>query len=293
MGLRTGDGVLLLAHGTVTNIQEIPAFLARIRSGRSVPDELVRETQRRYELIGRSPLLDITNAQASALEARLGVPVVVGMRLWDPPIGAAIELARARGVRRLCLLPLAPYSVHVYVRAAEEAAQAVADPPALIPVPPYGTHPALVRAHADVILPSLEKAPPGSRLILTAHSLPLIALRGGDPYRELVQASAAAIARALGVQAELAFQSQGADGGEWLGPTLREALVAARAAGAPGVVVAPFGFLAEHVETLYDLDHEAARWAEELDLPYLRARALGTDERLLDAFENLAREALV
>jgi protoporphyrin/coproporphyrin ferrochelatase len=293
MGLRTGDGVLLLAHGTVANTQEIPGFLARIRHGRSVPPELMSETRRRYELIGRSPLLDITNAQGAALEARLGVPVFVGMRLWDPSIAQAIERAQARRVRRLCVLPVAPYSVHVYQRAAEDAAATFPEAPELIAVPPYGTHPALVRAHAEVILPALEKAPAGSRLILTAHSLPLIALRAGDPYRELVQASATAVAAALGVPAELAFQSQGADGGDWLGPTLRQALEVARASSAPGVVVAPFGFLAEHVETLYDLDHEAASWAGELGLAFVRARALGTDAQLIDAFENLAREALV
>jgi ferrochelatase len=293
MGLRPGDGVLLLAHGTVANTEEIPRFLTRIRHGRSVPTELVNETRRRYELIGRSPLLDITNAQAAALESRLGVPVVVGMRLWDPPISEAIVAAQQRGVRRLCLLPVAPYSVHVYEKAAREAAAALGEPPELVTVRPYGTHPALVRAHCDVILPALEKAPARARLILTAHSLPLIALRAGDPYRELVEASARAVAETAGVTAQLAFQSQGADGGDWLGPSLRQALEEARAASAPGVVVAPFGFLAEHVETLYDLDHEAARWAAVLGLPFVRARALSTDAPLIDAFENLAREALV
>src|SRR5262245_43476234 len=102
MGLRPGDGVLMLAHGTVSNLEEIPAFLGRIRHGRPASPELVKETQRRYALIGRSPLLDVTRAQAGALEARLGIPVFVGMRLWDPSIGEAIEHASLRGVRRLC-----------------------------------------------------------------------------------------------------------------------------------------------------------------------------------------------
>src|SRR5688572_24418045 len=122
MGLRPGDGVLLLAHGTVSDLGQISAFLGRIRHGRPAPPELVAETRRRYELIGRSPLLDVTEAQALALEARLGVPVFVGMRLWDPSIAGAIERAVLRGVRRLCVLPVAPYSVHVYFRSAQEAA---------------------------------------------------------------------------------------------------------------------------------------------------------------------------
>jgi ferrochelatase len=190
-------------------------------------------------------------------------------------------------------LPVAPYSVHVYVRAAEQAAAAIAGAPELVAVPPYGTHPALVRAHADAILPSLHRATAGSRRILTAHSLPTAALRAGDPYERLVQASAHAISERIARNAELAFQSQGADGGDWLGPTLRAALEAARAAGAPGVVVAPFGFLAEHVETLYDLDREARAWADELSLPFERVPALGTADGLIDAFENLALAALV
>ena len=293
MGFLAGDGVLLLAHGTVANLEEIPAFLSRIRHGRPASPELVAETQRRYALIGRSPLLEVTNAQAHALEERLGIPVLVGMRLWEPSIAGAIERATLRGVRRLCVLPVAPYSVHVYFRAAEQAAAAVPNAPALVAVQPYGTLPALVRAHADAILPSLQRAPAGSRLILTAHSLPSAALRAGDPYETLVRESAHAVSEQIARNAELAFQSQGADGGDWLGPTLRAALEAARAADAPGVVVAPFGFLAEHVETLYDLDREARGWADELSLAFERVPALGTADGLIDAFENLALAALV
>jgi ferrochelatase len=293
MGPRPGDGVLLLAHGTVSDVRDIPAFLGRIRGGRAVPPELAAETRRRYELIGRSPLLDITRTQAGRLQARLQAPVFVGMRLWDPSIESAIGEALAQGVRRLCVLPVAPYSVHVYFRAAQEAVARLDNPPELVAVPPYGTHPALVRAHAEAILPTLEKAPSGARLILTAHSLPLAALRAGDPYAALVAESARAVSESVGMRAELAFQSQGADGGEWLGPTLRAALESAREGGAGAAVVAPFGFLAEHVETLYDLDHEAQGWARELGIPMFRAPALGTDEGLIDAFENLARAALV
>jgi ferrochelatase len=283
----------LLAHGTVADIADIPAFLGRIRRGRPASPELVAETRRRYELIGGSPLLEITGAQARALATRLGVPVFVGMRLWDPSIESAIEQARDAGVARLCVLPLAPYSVHVYLHAARDAAASIDRPPELVGTPAYGTHPALVRAHAEAILPVLEKAPGGARLILTAHSLPLVALRAGDPYGELVAESARAVLACTGGVGELAFQSQGADGGEWLGPTLRTALENARGRGAPAAVVAPFGFLAEHVETLYDLDHEARGWAHELGLPLFRVPALRTEDAFIDALENLARDALV
>lgn len=291
--LRASDGVLLLAHGTVEELKDIPAFLGRIRGGRPASPGLIQETCRRYELIGGSPLLKTTKEQAACLADRLACPVLVGMRLWDPSIDAALEEAVRLGLTRLCLLPLAPYSVHIYVRAAEQAREAriaAGQPaPSLIPVSAWGEHPALIDAHAAVIAPLLG---PDSDLILSAHSLPLVALRAGDPYERQVRASAAAIAARLGVAYQLAFQSQGADGGEWLGPSLREAFERARERKRTGVTVAPFGFLSDHVETLYDLDHEARGFARELGLEFSRAPALGTASGLLDALEDLARRAL-
>jgi len=251
----------------------------------------VQETRRRYALIGGSPLLRITEEQAAGLERRLGQPVLVGMRLADPGIEAALARAEELEITRLTVLPLAPFSVHVYMAAAEAArSRRLADgatPPELVPVSPWGSYPLLVRAHAAAIRPSLK---PDARLILTAHSLPLVALRGGDPYERLVRESAEAIGRELGVPFELAFQSQGADGGEWLGPSLRAALEATRAAGVARVVLAPFGFLSEHVETLYDLDIEARGWCNELGLELTRVPALGASSALIDALVAVVKD---
>ncbi|HTQ05432.1 MAG TPA: ferrochelatase [Polyangiaceae bacterium] len=284
--------VLLTAHGTVADLDELPRFLLRIRAGRPVPPELLAETRRRYALIGGSPLLRVTEEQAMLLERRLGVPVFVGMRLAEPTLEDALRRAEERGSEHVVLLPLAPFSVHVYAAAAEAARAHLLEerrkPPTLTVVPPWGQSSHFVRAHAQAIRPHLASP---ARLVLTAHSLPLVALRGGDPYADQVRDSAAAIGKELGQPFELAFQSQGEGGGEWLGPTLKSALEAAKRDGARRVVVAPIGFLSEHVETLYDLDIEARAWAAELGLEWSRVPALGHAEGLIEALADVAGKA--
>jgi ferrochelatase len=161
--------------------------------------------------------------------------------------------------------------------------------PELVVAEPWGTHEALVRAHAEAIQPHLA---PGTALVLTAHSLPLSVIRGGDGYQTQVEASARAVGAALGVEVELAYQSQGFDGGEWLGPSLLGALERARERGVRRIAVAPFGFLGEHVETLYDLDIEARARADELGLELVRVPALGVASGLIDALEDLVRRGL-
>jgi ferrochelatase len=132
-------------------------------------------------------------------------------------------------------------------------------------------------------------------LLFTAHSLPVAVVRAGDPYEVEVRASADAIALELGSQkpsSEVAFQSQGMGGGQWLGPDLPTALDAARAAGKKHVLVAPIGFLADHVEILYDLDIEAEALAKERGLTLSRTRSLNASDGLLDALEHVARPLL-
>lgn len=287
------DGVLLVAHGTVENLDDLPEFLARIRGGRPAPEGFVAELRRRYEAISGSPLLAITKSQALHLAERLGVPVLVGMRLWDPSVEGALVEAQRSGLERLAVIPLAPFSVHVYWQAAQKS-QAVArdkglSTPELVSAPPWGTHPGFVEAQAELVR---AHAHPDARIVLTAHSLPLVALRAGDPYERLVRESAEAIGAHIRRPFDLAFQSQGEGSAEWLGPDLATVLRRVRDEGVSRVALAPFGFLAEHVETLYDLDIEARKIAGELGLAFERVPALGTARGLIDALEDLARRAL-
>ena len=297
MPLGPHDGVLLVAHGTVTDLDDLPEFLAKIRRGRPAPPELVSEIRHRYQAIGGSPLLDITRAQAQALSRRLDAPVLVAMRLWRPTVEDALRGIAGLRLRRLCVLPLAPFSVQIYLQAAQASLEAVRGElgkgaPELVPTEPWGTEPALVEGLAASIRAHLGDAAVRTRVVLTAHSLPTQAIRSGDRYEAEFRACAAAVSQRLGVESVVAFQSQGADGGDWLGPDLKSVLEAEQRAGTERVVLAPIGFPAEHVETLYDLDIEAAGWAKALGLELTRVRALNDDPSLVAALEAVARRAL-
>ena len=296
---------MLIAHGTVESLDELPELLANIRRGHPAPPELLAEVRRRYEAIGgRSPLLDITREAATRLEARLGVPVRVAMRLARPyPQDVLAELARS-GVERVVVLPLAQHSAHVYGAAVEEARANARLRLVIDPLPNWGREPALTRAFADAIVEALERIPESSRadaaLVLTAHSLPVSIIEAGDPYEAELRGSADDVVSAVrvarpGAFAEhvVSFQSQGLTPGmKWLGPDLRGTLEDLAARGRKHVVLAPIGFLADHVEILYDLDVEAKAWGEELGIVTYRSASLNAGPGLLAALEAVARRAL-
>jgi ferrochelatase len=286
-------GILLSAHGTVENLDDLPAFLARIRRGRPVPQELIDETRRRYQLIGGSPLLRTTREVARKLEAVTSLPVFVGMRLWEPSLQQAISEARDAGVTRLISLPLAPQSVQIYHQAAQEAAREIPGAPVLVEVPSWGEEPALLDAFEEVIREALARFPEDDRdsveLVLSAHSLPLRVISAGDPYEGQFRAMAAAVGAKFRNPSRVAFQSQGYDGGAWLGPDLKGTFASLASEGRQDVLVAAIGFLGDHVETLYDLDIEARRLAEEAGLRrYERAPSLDARERFVGALSRVA-----
>src|SRR6478752_3758998 len=290
-------GILLVAHGTVAQLADLPAFVARIRHGRPAPAGLVEELTRRYEAIGGSPLLKVTEEQARALESRTGLPVLLGMRLWEPSVEGAFREAARRGIARLVLVSLAPFSVEVYAAAARRSLESVRDElseatPELVVCEPWGTEPAFIETHCAALHAALRIDSRDSAVILTAHSLPRAAIRAGDRYQAEVEASARAVAERLGRPCELAYQSQGADGGEWLGPGVRQTFERLVQAGVRQIILSPFGFLADHVETLYDLDIEARAWAAALGLGFERVPALNTAPGLIDALSAVALRAL-
>lgn len=281
-------------------MSDVPAFLANIRRGRPAPQELVDEVIRRYQLIGGSPLMEHSHAQARALEQRLGMPVRVAGRLWHPfPEEVLGELVRD-GATRVLSLPLAPQSVHVYNAAVREAAK---DSVEIVSAPAWGNQPALIDAFMEVIDEGLAKHDLAAvsagelPILLTAHSLPTRILASGDPYETDFRAMAALVAARLeqrGYPTEVAFQSQGASSESWLGPDLKTRLAAAVERGFSAAFIAPIGFVAEHVETLYDLDVEAQDIARAVGLKRLgRAPAVGARPRFIDALEAVATSALV
>jgi ferrochelatase len=296
MALGRHDAVLLVAHGTVTDLDDLPAFLSRIRHGRPASDELVQEMRRRYEAVGGSPLLDITRAQATAVARVLDIPAFTAMRLWHPTVEDVLCGIDRLGLSRIAIVPLAPFSIDVYYKAALASLESVraelVSPPTFVSIEPFGTAPEFVAAHADNVRKALVCDDVDAELLFTAHSLPTRVIQAGDQYETLFRNCAAAVGGALGRPYHVAFQSQGADGGDWLGPDLKSVMEELAGRGVRRVVLSPVGFVAEHVETLYDLDVEAMGWAKELGLSLTRVGALNTDPGLVNALANRAKAAL-
>jgi protoporphyrin/coproporphyrin ferrochelatase len=293
--------VVVVSHGTVDDPDDLAAFVSNVRRGRAAPPELIAELRRRYEAIGGSPLNRINAQLATKLAARLSVEVVPANRLWRPFVRDVFAELVGRGVRRIVLVPLAQHSTHVYADDAKQAA--VATGVELACVPAWGGRADLTAALAARIAAELLASPDAARttLVMTAHSLPRAVIVAGDPYERDVRASAAAIAVAVRarvareVPALVAFQSQGMAGPapiEWLGPDLRTTLDTVRQQGAARVVFAPVGFLADHVEVLYDLDVEARAMAAERGLAYARAPSLNDDDDFVDVLVEVCRPLL-
>lgn len=299
------EAVLLAAHGTVDDLADLPEFLANIRHGHAPPQELVREVERRYRAVGGSKLNATNAALARELEARLGVPVRLANRLFRPYPKDVLKELFDLGARRVHVVPLAQYSASIYEDAVRRAAEETFGAPESVEIscaPNWGSTPGLVAAFASTIEAALDREPSWSAepvtVVFSAHSLPLRVLEAGDPYEGEVRASAASVAAELSRRRPLAaidhvvaFQSQGVASGArpmaWLGPDLTTTLEALRARGASRVLFSPIGFLADHVEILYDLDVEAAATCEELGLSMRRAPSLNAETPLVEVLETL------
>jgi ferrochelatase len=302
--------VLLVSHGTVENLDDLGAFVTNVRRGHAPPPDLVAELRRRYEAAGGSPLNAINAAIARKLAARLSIRVASANRLWKPYVRDVVAGLAAEGATRIALVPLAQHSAAVYAADAKPAAEAAGV--ALACATNWGREAALCDAFASRIGQALAgpdarsnenvaRATIPTTVVLTAHSLPRAVIDAGDPYEREVRGAADAIAAAVSVRASVpphfvvAFQSQGfasaGPGGRpipWLGPDLAAAIEEAHARGSKRVVFAPVGFLADHVEILYDLDVEARAMAAARGLSYARSASLNADD---DFIEVLARVA--
>ncbi len=286
-------GVLLMAHGTPESLDDLPAYLANVRGGRPPSPELVAEMRHNYAAIGgRSPLTDISRAQAAALAARLGpdLPVFLGMRTWAPVIADAVAEAARAGVRHLIGIPLAPQFSTVSVQKYREAAErALPEGMTVSCVASYHAHPALIEAFAARVA---ERAPAADEdVIFSAHSLPKSVAERGDPYPFEVYDTARLVAERAGIDRwRLAYQSAGRTPEPWLGPDLSDMLRARAAQGVRRALVVPVGFVCDHTEVLYDIDVQAAASARDAGIVLRRTESLNVSPRFLDLLEALVRE---
>jgi ferrochelatase len=288
-------GILLMAHGTPSSLDEMPQYLRLVRGGRAPSDELVAEMRHNYASIGgRAPLTEITEAQAAALAARLGpnVPVAVGMRNWKPFIRDAIAgLAGhpSRGVTRIIGIPMAPQfstlSVQKYIDAATLALPAGVSFDA---VRSFHTHPLLLDAFAERVRAASPK--PDELVVFTAHSLPMKAVEGGDRYPDEVAATARGVADRAGVSRHvLAYQSAGRTPEPWLGPDLAATIDEQSGRGFRKFLIVPIGFVCDHTEILFDIDVQGAQTAREFATSLRRTESLNTSTTFIAMLEDLVR----
>lgn len=284
-----------MAHGTPSSVEEMPEYLQLVRGGRPASDALVAEMRHHYEAIGgRSPLTDLTLAQADALRARLGpsTPVAVGMRNWMPFIKDAVAELAARGVTRIVGIPLAPQFSTLSVRKYHEAAEAALPTGVTFAaVKSYYAHPLLLDAFAERVQ---EAAPrPDELVVFTAHSVPTRVIDAGDPYLEEVAATARGVADRVGLRRYAqAYQSAGRTPEPWAGPSLTEMLDEQSGNGVRKFLLVPIGFVCDHTEILFDLDVQAAREAREFSTSLRRTQSLNTSPTFIALLEDLVRSMI-
>lgn len=279
-----------MAYGSPSLPEDVRPYLEDIRGGRPVSDEAVEELAERYRRIGgRSPLDDVTEAQRAALERELGVPVFVGMKHWRPRIAEAVESALAGGAGRIVGLVLAPHYSRLSIGEYRERLDAaVAERAEIVLVESWHDHPGFLDVVADRVRGT------DAWVVFTAHSLPERILDEGDPYREQLHETSRLVAERAGLDRwSFAFQSASPTGEPWLGPDILEELDRLHAAGERKVLVAPVGFVSDHLEILWDLDIEARERAAELGLELDRIESLNDDPAFVRALAELVEERLV
>jgi len=324
------QAVLLLAHGTPETVEQIPEYLRNVVSGRPLPQTVIEEIQHRYSLIGRSPLTEITFKQGSLIEAELAasgakVRVYVGMRNWRPYIPDVVRQMRADGVEEAAVICMAPHNSRTSVGLYRRAVEAEAAGMRIDFTEGWAHHPLLIQAFAERLRPKLAAltAEVGHAVpvLFTAHSVPSRTIQASegqgpganegqpnkgqprlwpgdanvaDPYAQEAKGTAAQVAERVPEIPKwwFAFQSQGASGGPWIGPTVESTLDAIAAEGFKTVILQPIGFLCDHVEILFDVDIFFRDYAAKVGVRLERPESLNASSTLASAVADLAGKGL-
>ena len=315
-------GVLVMAYGTASGPDDIERYYTDIRGGRSPSPEHLQELQDRYAAIGNLfPLLDTTRAQAEGLVDRLnaesGDPnafrAYLGMKHSAPFVPEAIETMRSDGVERAVGIVMAPHwsgmSVETYIDRVIQATRDDDRGPAFTFVRAYHDHPAFITFLTARVSDALDRLSDeqraGTSVVFSAHSLPVRTLDDGSQrcktcdcsglcrYRDGLQETADLVAKQAGLDDYLiAWQSAGRTTDPWWGPPIEEVIEQLAAAGRDAVVVCSAGFVADHLEILFDLDVEARAIAENAGMRFERTEMPNADAAYLDVLAAVVREHL-
>ncbi len=307
---RSREAVLLMAYGSIESLDQVPAYYTHIRGGRPPSPELLEELTDRYRAIGgTSPLSGHTERQRAAVQAELvrrgvEVPVFAAMKHIEPFIGEVVGRLADGGTTHIVAMALAPHfstmSACAYCHAVGEGRDGAREAGGEITfemVRDWHAEPAFIEALARATREALDAFAAGERphVVFTAHSLPRKILERGDPYPDLLLDTARLVAERLGLPEggwTFAFQSAGRTADPWLGPDLTDHLVELSRKGVDGVVVCPVGFVADHLEVLYDIDIEAQKLASDLGMRLVRARSMNDDPTFVTAIADVLERRL-
>lgn len=305
-GLQRPTAILLMAVGGPDKLENVEPYLLDVRGGRPTPPELVEEIKERYRATGgKTPVLGIMREIARKLGQKLNGPngeryrAYIGFRHWHPYIkDAYAELMdeRPEQLIGICMAPqYSSMSIGAYIKKVEEARAALGGDFPVSYVQSWHEHPRLIAAIVENITAALQKFPADVRsrvpVLFTAHSLPERILQVKDPYPDHVRATVDAVCRRLGpVTARFAYQSQGRSSEKWLGPTVEDTLNALHQDGHRHVLVAPIGFLSDHLEVLYDIDIELKQRAAQRGMQLERIAMLNAATPLIEILASIVEQ---
>jgi protoporphyrin/coproporphyrin ferrochelatase len=295
------NGVILLTYGTPSSLGEVEAYYTHIRGGRRPSEPELDDLVRRYRAIGgTSPLIEITESQRRKLQDRLeregsSTRVYCGMKHSPPFIADVMRQASEDGVKDMLGIPLTPHyskmNTETYVLAVEMANNGIPRRMELDFVRSWNTNPLLLDAWARRVEEAQARLPQENSLVFSAHSLPEKTLAQGDQYRSrLLETSELVASRAGRDGWSFAFQSAGHTGEPWLGPDIVEHLQGLFDGGRRSFLIAPVGFVSDHLEVLYDIDVECAGWAKDHGARLARCRMLNDSEEFIDCLHSLVVE---
>lgn len=298
-------GVLVMAYGGPNNLDEIPGYLADIRSGRPTPSRILEEIQNNYRQIGgKSPLLPITRRQLEGIQAHFEpseFKFYLGMRHWAPWIEETIRDMLEDGITQAVSIVLAPhYSEMSIPRYQAKIAAGLGMYHGQIEfahINSYPDAPGLIQTLANRVDEGFHCWAPEERqdvhVVFSAHSLPVRILKTGDPYDEQLHVTARLVAEKAGLgdtQWSWSYQSAGRSPEPWLGPQLPEHLAELAKKSIRNVISIPVGFASDHVEILYDIDIQAQKAAQGLGIRLERPPALNDDPLFIKALADIIRQ---
>ena len=297
------DALLIVSFGGPEKPADVMPFLENVVRGRNVPRERLEEVATHYHHFGgKSPINEQNRDLIRALEGRLKdagprLPIYLGNRNWHPLLADTLREMKSAGIKRALALPTSAYGSYSGCRQyKEDVAKALetlgVDAPEVVFLRRFHNHPGFVEANVDHVGNAFRSLP-AARLVFTAHSIPLSAAASA-PYEGQLRETARLIAERVGAREwDLAWQSRsGPPRVPWLEPDILDHIRALHERGVREVVVAPIGFVSDHMEVLYDLDVEARDLCEELGVAFARAKTVGTHPAFIETIRDLMREAI-